>query len=85
MREIDGTIEAMERQLKSVISDYCIQLGCKECPFKNNCLASTLENSIYEKQKRQANVNKTCQHFFELDSLKGDIVCIKCKISNYLL
>lgn len=52
MREIDGTIEAMEIQLKSVIKDYCNSLGCKECPFKNNCLATTLENSIYEKEKR---------------------------------
>jgi len=54
-KTIDGTIEAMERQLKDLIKDYCNLLGCKECPFNKNCLATTLENSIYEKEKSIVN------------------------------
>ena len=81
MKQIEGTIEAMEIQLKSVIKDYCNSLGCKECPFNKNCLATTLENSIYEKEKNK----KQCNHEFYLDKLKNDIICNKCRISKYLL
>ena len=89
MKELAGTIEAQEMQLKQIIRDYCNLLGCKECPFKNNCLATTLENSIYEKEKRINNLKQkgdaNCNHDFILQKLEKDIVCIKCGISKYLL
>ena len=49
-REIKSELESVRNELRSTIKNYCDDIGCKNCPLReedNNCYAIQLQNREY--------------------------------------